>query len=260
MIKRIFLLVSVLLLAAVLCLGVGIWQIQRAVEKEQIFARLGTEEVIDLEKVSDPLAVEYQKTTARGHYLDEHQFAVLNRFHRGQIGVEIYTPFRLVDSHRLLMVNRGWASEQDLTFSAFGGSATSGAKETPSWWRAAAQADTVAEAIVVRGLAVPYSQGFRLGENDLRSIAIDPSTKLTRLLYLDRQDMSSVLQQDLADFFVVADQDPASNLTTTYQPVNMSPLRHRAYAMQFILAGLALLVVVIVIVIRHRRAHSKLHP
>lgn len=103
-----------LLIAGALALFValGIWQLNRAQEKEiirdRILARssmppieLGATTVVTAEDF-------FRKARATGRYLTEYQVFLDNKVHQGRAGLHVLTPLRIRGSDALLLVNRGW--------------------------------------------------------------------------------------------------------------------------------------------------------
>lgn len=87
--------------------GLGVWQLHRAQEKEVLF------ESMDKAQHTHPQAVDSltasalpQHALAAGRY-DQHPFLLDNRVHDGRVGYEVLAPLHLVDGHTVL-IDRGW--------------------------------------------------------------------------------------------------------------------------------------------------------
>jgi len=101
-----------LLLLALLC-SLGFWQLSRAEQKKLFLQKqqAATEAVeLDLNQqpVTDVDAVRYQKALVTGHYDQAHQFLVDNQIVDGKPGYFVLTPFLLDQTHKAVLVNRGW--------------------------------------------------------------------------------------------------------------------------------------------------------
>lgn len=95
-----------------LFLSLGAWQINRANEKQEF---LDTEakrvnETIQLtpETSDDADTLRYKQTTVVGHYETTQQFLLDNQIDSGKAGYFVFTPFKLQNSNKAILVNRGW--------------------------------------------------------------------------------------------------------------------------------------------------------
>ena len=95
----------------------GIWQINRAGEKVALQEALQAEseqQAIAIEKVDSRMFQSRNDelfnlhVALTGHYVNERSVMLVSRFHNGDLGYEIVTPFRLVSTGQLVLVNRGW--------------------------------------------------------------------------------------------------------------------------------------------------------
>ena len=99
--------------ALALFVALGIWQLNRAQEKEvirdRVLARSGMPPIlIDADTTVGEEDL-FRKATARGRYLAQFQVFLDNKVHRGQAGYHVLTPLRIDGGEALLLVNRGWA-------------------------------------------------------------------------------------------------------------------------------------------------------
>ncbi|MCI0668023.1 MAG: SURF1 family protein [Methylococcaceae bacterium] len=102
-------------LAFAVLLALGFWQLDRAAEKRDrqktIEARLSAEPVAIedlLHKSTESL--DFQRVYLKGTYLAERSIFVADKFHRGQRGYEVFTPFKLESANQLVIVSRGWTA------------------------------------------------------------------------------------------------------------------------------------------------------
>jgi cytochrome oxidase assembly protein ShyY1 len=94
--------------------NLGFWQLRRLDERKTFNAQV-SERIADapapLDDVliagTDPASVEWRSVTARGTYLPDEQFVVVNRSQDGIGGTMVVTPMQLADG-RLLLVERGF--------------------------------------------------------------------------------------------------------------------------------------------------------
>lgn len=104
----------VVLLAAVVFVRLGIWQLDRLEERrtENAMAetRLNAEPAPAddlLEDGFDPESLEYRRVTATGRYHPEEEVLIRSQTHLGNPGFHVITPL-VTDGGEALMVNRGW--------------------------------------------------------------------------------------------------------------------------------------------------------
>lgn len=148
-------LLKVLLVTGALSLFValGMWQLNRAQEKEMIRDRVLARTqmpAIELDASSTVSGDDlFRKARAQGRYLPQFQVFLDNKVYRGQAGYQVLTPLRIRGSDTLLLVNRGWGP----------------------WGidrRKAPAAEPPAGELTVAGqLAVPVRNPITLGEDDI---------------------------------------------------------------------------------------------
>ncbi len=104
----------VTVLAVVLFVKLGLWQLSRAEEKEARYARL--EYYAQHPAVTIPVTAvnlddyQYRQVEIRGYFDPEHTIFLDNKLYQGIAGYHVLTPLRLVDSSMHVLVNRGWVS------------------------------------------------------------------------------------------------------------------------------------------------------
>lgn len=100
--------------ALALFVALGMWQLNRAQEKEIIRDRILAREMMPvLELDATAIVTEdqmYRRAAAHGTYLPQFQVFLDNKVHKGQAGYHVLTPLRIRGGDALLLVNRGWAS------------------------------------------------------------------------------------------------------------------------------------------------------
>jgi len=97
-----------LVLAAMLRLGV--WQLDRAVEKQTIADAVLAMEQTRIELGSQMITEEhrYAQASVNGEYRLEKTFLLDGQVVNGQVGYHVITPFDIKDSDLVVLVNRGW--------------------------------------------------------------------------------------------------------------------------------------------------------
>ena len=95
-----------------LFLSLGAWQINRANEKQDflnIEAKRVNESVqIVSETPNDATTLRYKKATITGHFDTSKQFLLDNQIDAGKAGYFVFVPFKLANSNKAILVNRGW--------------------------------------------------------------------------------------------------------------------------------------------------------
>ena len=93
-------------------ISLGIWQLNRAKEKQELrdefLARTKLPQVTVEEELLDVDSKEFRRARATGRYLAEYQILLDNNIYRGQAGYHVLTPLLLMNSTTILLVNRGW--------------------------------------------------------------------------------------------------------------------------------------------------------
>ena len=96
----------------ILFLSLGAWQINRANEKQEFLdteARRVNETIqLTTETSSDATELRYKQASVIGHYDTTKQFLLDNQIDAGKAGYFVFTPFKLQNSSKAILVNRGW--------------------------------------------------------------------------------------------------------------------------------------------------------
>jgi len=100
--------------ALAVLIALGVWQLERLEWKETlIFERQSRSQVPAVllpDSLDQPDSLEFQHVRLRGHFLHDHEFYLASRTRKGQVGLNVVTPFAL-DDGRTLLIDRGWISE-----------------------------------------------------------------------------------------------------------------------------------------------------
>lgn len=94
------------------CLALGIWQLERANEKEAILQNIiRNTELPELSLNSDDVSnSQFREVSATGAYLSDKTFFLDSVVYEGQAGYHVITPFKLNGINKVVLVNRGWIS------------------------------------------------------------------------------------------------------------------------------------------------------
>ncbi len=96
-------------------LSLGLWQMQRAGDKQSLVEQRAAGEVIAPLMLTDTSGLSdsdrYRAATVKGHYVTGQQWLLDNRVFRGQPGYHVFTPFQpLGTGHPNVLINRGWVA------------------------------------------------------------------------------------------------------------------------------------------------------
>ncbi len=103
--------VGVVALAALVMGGLGVWQLQRLVQRRAenaVLAERLAQPPLDLNLAAAPRVQEYAPVLARGTFDFAQEIVLRNRSYAESPGVHVLTPLRLTGSDRVVLVDRGW--------------------------------------------------------------------------------------------------------------------------------------------------------
>ncbi len=107
------------LVASVVMIRLGFWQIDRLAGKRafvaQSLAQIEAEPLLITgnETDLDARALRHRQATVQGQYDYENEVAVKNKSYQGRPGYHILTPMRIANSDRAVLVDRGWIANAD---------------------------------------------------------------------------------------------------------------------------------------------------
>ena len=202
-----------------LFVSLGLWQLDRAAEKNQLQALFDNDTAF-ARVTGDMPVTEYQNIEAYGYYLDAQQVLIDNIFRDSRIGHYVITAFRYAANEPLLIVNRGWIarpvdndSNVDLS--------TGDTRRT------------------IRGrvgrlpeVAIRSGEAFE-GADDWPKKAIYPT--------LD--DLSAELGHEVLPFILLLNPEADNGFVRRWQPTGSGPSMHYGYAFQWFAMATAVLVI-----------------
>lgn len=207
-------------------LSLGVWQIDRALDKQALLDQRADSELtqpLDLNLAPRLSAADrYRPARARGRYEAEQQWLLDNRIRHGQAGYHVFTPFRLEgQGEPTLLVNRGWV-------------AVGASREYLP------QLPVPSGPVLLSGrLDTPASVALVIGEVPLESVA-----ERVVVQSLDIAELNRVRGQDLMPFALVLDEDGPGALQYDWSPApQMGPEKHLGYAVQWFGLATALLII-----------------
>jgi surfeit locus 1 family protein len=187
--RRNILFLTLAVVAAVVCVRLGFWQLSRLGERRArnalVAARLVAAPIPLAALPSDTSALRFRRVRLVGRYDYAHEVALTNRTRNGSPGVFIVTPLRLPGSDAAVLVNRGWVYSPD------------GASVDLAQWR---EGDRAA----VTGYVEPFPPP--------RPGAIQPPDRPSALRWLSRAEMARRTPYPIAPFYVIQLGDSAGQV------------------------------------------------
>ncbi|WP_210396985.1 SURF1 family protein [Motiliproteus sediminis] len=197
--------------------ALGGWQVMRGGEKARLLAALQSSEVryqLPVESPVQPLRVELT-----GSLLPERYFLLDNRTRQGRVGYEVLAVLQLAGEPLQLLLNLGWVpAPVDRT-------------QLPPLTLPVTTAS-------FRGWLTAAEPGFRLDEPVVESTSAWPQ----RIQQPDWRNLSARLGVALYPGMLRVEQPYLAGAEIEWQPINMPPAKHYAYALQWF--GLALMTAV----------------
>jgi cytochrome oxidase assembly protein ShyY1 len=217
-------------LGVIAFLRLGVWQLDRAVQKEQLLAAFHAapqSAPVSFDSVRNTTATQqYPHVRIAGHYLADRGYLLDEQAYADQMGVHAIGVFAGKGESNMLLVDRGWAA----------------------WSHASGTTPTLpplpAGEVELTGIYAPYpGGGLRVGGDALPAQTTWP--KLT--LYLDPAPIAADLGKSLQPRMLLLDPAPDSGFVRVWTPNVMPPARHRAYAFQWFSFAIAALVIFVVL-------------
>ena len=230
-------LLAVALMVTAGFIALGMWQLDRAAQKNAAFSefeRRGSAAQVDLNQPGAADAAEllgYQ-TAAAGHYLDA-TILLENQMHRGRAGYLVYTAFELAGRRASVLVNRGWL-QADADRSRVPKFATPDANQR-----------------LEGRLSLPPQGGIRLEGSDL----IEPlAAGMWRVQGIDFTALTAAIGSELLPITVLLDSDAPYGFERAWTPPGSDESRHFGYAIQWFALAITVIVVTLVLTLRRSKA------
>jgi len=217
------------LLASILFVRLGFWQLARLRAKVQrnaaIAARQREPAVQFASLPRDTAAARYRRASAAGVFDYGAELVLSNRTYQGSPGADLVTPLRLAGSDTAVLVDRGWVYSPD-------GSSVDRAR-----WR---EPDTVS----IVGYVEQYAP-----DAVSTSAARDPRI----LRRISRREVSSRISYPLAPYYLVQTGDTATSHPVRREMPVLDEGPHRSYAIQWFFFAATALVGAVAVWWRERR-------
>lgn len=193
-------------------IALGFWQLQRAEEKAELsasWAARAQQAPVDLSGLiaADASALPYRRVEVAGSYSPEKYFLLDNRTRRGRFGYEVVALFSWAGGK--VLVNRGWIAGDPARLSL---------PRVPT---------VEGEVRVIGHVYVAPGRPYLLAEQQLPA----GWPKVIQALEMDK--LTAAIDGDVFPYPVRLDAGQPGALTTDWQIVNVSPEKHRGYAVQW---------------------------
>ncbi len=208
----------------------GIWQLDRAAEAQQILAAFAAAPNAAYEDFAGvraaPPDARYPHVRVHGRFVAERGYLRDEQVRDGKLGVEAFAVFAIHGESALLLVDRGWVAWSH---------------EPGTQPALPPLAEGEAE---LSGVYAPFpGNGIRVGGNVLGTQSAWP--KLT--LAIDAREIAVDLEQALLPRVLLLDADAQSGFAREWTPALMGAERHRAYAFQWFAFAIAALVIFVLL-------------
>ena len=215
--------------AAILFVRLGFWQLARLHEKVRRNAAIGAQQKEPIVQFAslprDSAAAQYRRAVVTGRFDYANELVLSSRTHQGSPGVELVTPLRLAGSDTAVLVDRGWVYSPD------------GASVDRARWR---ERDTATVSAYVQQYAP-----------DLRTTAAARDPRIVRRV--SWREASSRIPYPLAPYYLVQIGDTASSHPVRREMPVLDDGPHRSYAIQWFFFAAIALVGAVAVMWRERR-------
>lgn len=211
-----------------LFVALGYWQLERAEAKKRWLEQqqqAPAQDMLELASLVGDNSSNYYHRTIKltGVYDAKHQFLLDNQIVDGKAGYFVMTPFKIARSEQAVLVNRGWVPLNkdrrvlpDLSIATAKQSVLGGVNQFPQ------------VGILLAGATVPTAQW--------------PSV----VQVIDAQVLAAKLGYNLLPVQIELSPDSNEGYHRQWRGINrMSPAKHRAYAVQWVLLAIVLSVLFI---------------
>lgn len=109
-VRKWFIPALVVLAAALICIRLGIWQLDRLAQRREFnshYVAMSAMEPVELPAMGDLEKMEYRQVVAEGLFDYSQQVAIRNQYYQGEYGFHLLAPLVLSDGSAVL-VDRGW--------------------------------------------------------------------------------------------------------------------------------------------------------
>ena len=199
----------------ILFVKLSMWQFKRAQEKQQTLTYLSLNEQPEFKITLDDItkSPEYKKIKLQGKWDTNKTILITNKYHNHQIGYHVITPFTLADQNITILINRGWTAHQE---------------KIPSL----SHQHTTVTGILKK----TNNNQYIMGQN---VIGFSNTKIIMQKLDLEAPELKQLINgHPLAPSYVLLVAPEQHELVTDWQLINVPPHKHLAYAIQWVLLAI----------------------
>lgn len=206
------------ILGALVCVRLGIWQLDRLAQRRAFNAQVNAMRALpplDLPSKDDLTSMAWRAVRLQGAYDFENQVAIRNQYNDNLPGYHLLTPLRIADNSAVL-VDRGWIPAEG--------------NDAPSAWRKYDQPGEVTLSGIIRLSAT--QPGF----GSMPDPPLAPGqTRLDFWIYVNLDRIGQQIPYPVLPVYVQLDPDPnRGDPPIPYQPeLDLSEGPHQGYAIQW---------------------------
>lgn len=214
----------VTLLAIILFVRLGVWQVERgnfkAVIEESVVANSASTVQQPALPLSDLESWRYRNITLTGHFQSEQQFLLDNQIRDQQPGYSVLSPFYVPSMHTTVLVDRGWLPQ------------AARREQVP-------EINVGTEILTIKGsIYVPYEKAYSLGE-----IAEgEDSGWPRRIQFVDYAQLSARLETPLQSFTLRLNAAMENGYRRDWAASQSPANKHYGYAFQWFAMAVAVVV------------------
>ncbi|WP_281559243.1 SURF1 family protein [Thalassomonas sp. RHCl1] len=217
----------------------GVWQSQRAEEKEQRLTRISQYQMQDARPLTQVLSLEQQgldindmPVLLEGQFAPNALFFLDNQMDNGRLGYRVYQVF--LSGQAAVLVNLGWVP---------------GSLDR----QLLPQIQPVSGLFTLKGNVRKLESGVMLMEQQLPPRLLAADEWPLRVQQIEPEKFSPLIAHQLLPFAVYLDKNEAIGYKKNWQAVVMSPQKHRGYAFQWFSLAFAFLVLMVWASLHHNK-------
>jgi len=213
------------LLMTPLLISLGYWQLDRAQEKREILAEFKANQEsqpVGFEQLDVDLNLQYRQVQFVGELDASRRVLLDNRVRNGRPGYEIFEVLTLATSKLKVLVNRGWVQ------------ASLDRNQLP-------EIAPVLGQVKLRGTLYRVLKGGLQLDDGVRTVESWPA----RIGWISTERATEVFADDFFTYQLRLDSDSVGALTTGWPTVSVQPEKHTAYAVQWFVMAIVLLLLTI---------------
>ena len=218
-------LLFLVLLMMPLLISLGYWQLDRAQEKREILVEFKSNQEsqpVGFELLDSSKNLQYRQVQFVGELDASRRVLLDNRVRNGRPGYEIFEVLTLASSELKILVNRGWVQ------------ASLDRNQLP-------EIAPVTGRVQLRGSLYKVLRGGLQLDDGVRAVENWPG----RVGWISTERAAEIFADEFFTYQLRLDSDSVGALTTGWPTVSVQPEKHTAYAVQWFVMALVLLLLTI---------------